>query len=600
MFPYALNGRPTAFWRGDWYVGKGIAHARIRARVRSGGAARRRPPRDHNSRKPVEDSDAVDGGNGGGGGGDGDGGGNNNNNNSQDDALTIEVFNTHTHAPYSSDKSDSYRVHREAQAWALAKLLRAAAQRKGNPLVIAAGDFNTTPLSTAHRIILAHAPVRDVWRVLHPDSSLGSWAGEEAAWRRERERARSRGGGRDTAAGGRDDDDDDDDTAPTAEFNLVENGVTSNSVLNTWRWPKSEQAKLGRGKDGGPPSHAPDPHGKRLDYIFASTAARELDGGDAVGGWVVKDARVALTARHPELRCSLSDHFAVAATLAYHQTSKEGIGAAHGSAGAIDTTSLSLAGHHWPLPPGRGSLFHHHNNSSRRKSTPALLLQGSDDDETNNTINNTIDTVTTTNNNHHQEDDSTTIPEPKGAGAGDIRSPGGGAFLSLQSPTPSTSRLSLPGQLGPTAPAPDYDTQLLSSLPASLSLWGDVPGFDVRDYDHLLAGVRAYVSREADQTRWRTYHFVFWLCLAIVCYVVVWLVPTHSSKLSGGANHAINFILLLLSSLGLVAGVLDGLMALLFFRGNEKRALKEFQWELSNARSLAFSSDAPGFTEDKF
>ncbi|KAG5917175.1 hypothetical protein E4U42_007366, partial [Claviceps africana] len=23
MFPYSLNGRPTAFWRGDWYVGKG-------------------------------------------------------------------------------------------------------------------------------------------------------------------------------------------------------------------------------------------------------------------------------------------------------------------------------------------------------------------------------------------------------------------------------------------------------------------------------------------------------------------------------------------------------------------------------------------------
>jgi len=30
MIPYRLNGRPTAFWRGDWYVGKGIACARIR------------------------------------------------------------------------------------------------------------------------------------------------------------------------------------------------------------------------------------------------------------------------------------------------------------------------------------------------------------------------------------------------------------------------------------------------------------------------------------------------------------------------------------------------------------------------------------------
>lgn len=30
MFRYPLNGRPTAFWRGDWYVGKGVACASVR------------------------------------------------------------------------------------------------------------------------------------------------------------------------------------------------------------------------------------------------------------------------------------------------------------------------------------------------------------------------------------------------------------------------------------------------------------------------------------------------------------------------------------------------------------------------------------------
>lgn len=30
MTPYVLNGRPSAFWRGDWYVGKGIARAAVR------------------------------------------------------------------------------------------------------------------------------------------------------------------------------------------------------------------------------------------------------------------------------------------------------------------------------------------------------------------------------------------------------------------------------------------------------------------------------------------------------------------------------------------------------------------------------------------
>lgn len=30
MTRYSLNGRPAAFYRGDWFVGKGVAHARIR------------------------------------------------------------------------------------------------------------------------------------------------------------------------------------------------------------------------------------------------------------------------------------------------------------------------------------------------------------------------------------------------------------------------------------------------------------------------------------------------------------------------------------------------------------------------------------------
>jgi sphingomyelin phosphodiesterase 2 len=30
MFKYPLNGRPTAFFRGDWYVGKGVASAVLR------------------------------------------------------------------------------------------------------------------------------------------------------------------------------------------------------------------------------------------------------------------------------------------------------------------------------------------------------------------------------------------------------------------------------------------------------------------------------------------------------------------------------------------------------------------------------------------
>jgi sphingomyelin phosphodiesterase 2 len=50
--------------------------------------------------------------------------------------------------------------------------MRGAAE-KGH-LVIGLGDFNMVPLSLAHRLISTHAPVRDVWRLLHPDSSVGA------------------------------------------------------------------------------------------------------------------------------------------------------------------------------------------------------------------------------------------------------------------------------------------------------------------------------------------------------------------------------------------------------------------------------------------
>ncbi|KMU83553.1 inositol phosphosphingolipids phospholipase C [Coccidioides immitis H538.4] len=122
MFGYPLNGRPTAFFRGDWFVGKGVACARIRI-------------------GPGPSDIAA-------------------------------VFCTHLHAPYEREPHDSYICHRTAQAWEMAKLMRGAAE-KGH-LVIGLGDFNMLPLSLAHRLITTHAPVQDVWRYLHPDSSLGA------------------------------------------------------------------------------------------------------------------------------------------------------------------------------------------------------------------------------------------------------------------------------------------------------------------------------------------------------------------------------------------------------------------------------------------
>lgn len=238
MVRYPLNGRPAAFYRGDWFVGKGVACARIRM-----GPSRR---------------------------------------------DVAEVFCTHLHAPYEREPHDSYICHRTAQAWEITKLMRAAAER--GHLVIGLGDFNMVPLSLAHRIIETHSPVKDVWRILHPDSSIG--AAKDAV-----EQARER-------------------PMPTAEYNMTINGATCDSALNSWRWNQAHKRRLARGENVQIEPTVPDPDAKRLDYIFFSSP-RYRDGGtgNEAADWELKEANVGMEMRHPTLHCSLSDHFSVEATL---------------------------------------------------------------------------------------------------------------------------------------------------------------------------------------------------------------------------------------------------------------------------------------------
>ncbi|KAJ5815478.1 hypothetical protein N7474_007255 [Penicillium riverlandense] len=242
MYAYPLNGRPTAFFRGDWFVGKGVACARVRF--------------------------------------------------GRGTADVAEVFTTHLHAPYEREPNDSYLCHRTAQAWEISKLMRGAAER--GHLVIGLGDFNMLPSSFAHRLITAQSPVRDVWRELHPDSSVG--AAIDAV-----EKARNR-------------------PIPSAEFNMLENGATCDGAYNTWRWSKAMRKQLDKGEDVTVDKDAPDPRAKRLDYIFVG------DGGYAPEfpppRWSVESARLAMTERHPTLRCSLSDHFAVEAVITRSPSTK--------------------------------------------------------------------------------------------------------------------------------------------------------------------------------------------------------------------------------------------------------------------------------------
>ncbi|KAK2023425.1 endonuclease/Exonuclease/phosphatase [Colletotrichum zoysiae] len=390
MLRYPLNGRPTAFWRGDWYVGKGVACARIRVRLA-----------DPSSPTPGAATEHI-----------------------------LSVFNTHTHAPYTENRpGDTYLAHRLAQSWEMAKLLRGAAER--GHLALAMGDFNMRPLSLPHRIVTAHAPVSDAWRALHPDSSLG--AADDPL-----ETARGR-------------------PVPTADFNLEENGATSDHAYNTWRWTKEQQKNLGKGGEKMVvPPDAPDRKGKRLDYIFFGSVPSRDGGG---GEWVVRSARVGMVDPHPTLGCSLSDHYSVEATLSYRRYLRR----APGDDGV----------------PGKPP---------------------------------------------HLQD----------------------------------------------APGSPQRESLLSVSPAeSMSLTVPV-------YDDILSEIRRYALREEGQRSWRAMHFFAWLVVSMACLVAVWFSP----------HNGVAFILMLLSSLGLVAGVVDGLMSLLFFN-SELRALKEFEWEVTNAREIA-------------
>ncbi|KAI0175667.1 DNase I-like protein [Hypoxylon sp. FL1284] len=480
MFRYPLGGRPTAFFRGDWFVGKGVACAKIR--YGSG-------PKD-----------------------------------------VVEVFNTHTHAIYEhgSEEADSYLVHRLAQSWEIAKLVRGAAER--GHLAVALGDFNDVPQSLAYRMFAAHAPVKDTWRVVNPDSSLGSAS-------HELERARRR-------------------PVPTAAFNIAENGVTSNSVYNTWRWSKSQQRALRTGKASPHiPPDTPDPRGKRIDYIFfspqVSSVPEPVPGGEGSTsrGWVVKDVRVGMLARHPELGCSLSDHFSVEATLLLHTS--------HTS--ADDNSPPSRRSSIPPSPHSPvGGPQQQRRLSSKPESHPSTL-------------------------DHHYAHDhaasllalehGTYLQSPTGSetrvGARDARASFDEQLRSFfaesvdasSSPSPapgSNSHSTPPSPRSPRRPPVPYD------------------GLPCTTYDDVLALIHGYAARERHQRRWRATHAVAWALVALACYVAVWFVP-----LAGVA-----FLLLLLSSLGLVAGALDGLLALLFF-GAEVRALKEFEWEVMNAKATA-------------
>ncbi|RDA85785.1 hypothetical protein CP532_6304 [Ophiocordyceps camponoti-leonardi (nom. inval.)] len=411
MVRFPLNGRPTAFWRGDWYVGKGVACAVLRIGPRH----------------------------------------------------LIHVFNTHTHAPYAKHFHDSsYACHRTAQAWEISKLLRTATST--GHLVLAAGDFNMLPLSLPHRIITSRAPVHDAWRLLHPNSSLGPAPPTTTKTTTTTTTTTTK---TTTAAAAADSHPPNhpvaDNTVPGAHFNLEENGVTSDSIYNTWRWTKNARNSLRAGRRPLPKidPDAPDPRGKRLDYVFfaASSSSSSSSSDTDDHPWSVVDAAVVLSDPHPELRVSLSDHFAVRVTLRRKQ-------------------------HSTPDDNKDPDAVSSNSNSNNNKNNKNGINVG---------------------NNH---------------------------------------------------------TDLLSKA----------------DYDEILSLIDTYTARERAQRRYRALHFCAALVLWAACLVAAWFSP----------RDFVCFLLVLVASLVLAAGIVDGILALFFFT-SELQSLDEFAWEVRNARSAVAS-----------
>lgn len=378
MFRYPLNGRPTAFFRGDWFVGKGVACAKLQL----------------------------------------------------PNKQIVEVFNTHLHAPYEKEPNDSYICHRTAQAWDIAKLLKDARAR--GSLVVGLGDFNMVPMSFAHVLIESRGNVVDVWRQLKHASSVGASIDVAEADRRKRLRLPD---------------------TPDVDESLHEHGHTCDTIFNTWRWNEAHRKRLEKGQDRVIAMSEPDPRAKRLDYIFF---------GGLDDGWKVKDVRVALTERHSTLRCSLSDHFAVEATIAR---------------GVPSTQPLLEVEAQGPLQRPRG-------NSA---TTDIVSMEEKD-----------LDDVTS-------------------------------------------------NELTRTTIAPSF-------------------------YEQILAMIQKYTLRERKQRRWRLGHFLGSALFSISSFVAVWW----------STYNYVAFILLLVSTLGIMAGTIDGLIGGLFI-GSELRALNEFEWEVRTA-----------------
>lgn len=111
LYRFPINGRASAFFRGDWLVGKSIAVTCL---------------------KPHEEG-----------------------------ALPIAILNSHMHAPYAQSGDAAYSCHRACQAWDFTKIVRML--KKAGYAVVQVGDLNSKPGSLPYKLFTVESGLVDSW-----------------------------------------------------------------------------------------------------------------------------------------------------------------------------------------------------------------------------------------------------------------------------------------------------------------------------------------------------------------------------------------------------------------------------------------------------
>lgn len=114
LYRFPINGRPSAFWRGDWYVGKSISITVLR---------------------PINN------------------------------LPQIVILNSHMHAPYSLNGDAAYYCHRSCQAWDFSKI--ANIYKRAGYAVVIVGDLNSKPGSLPHKFLTHETGLVDSWEQLY-------------------------------------------------------------------------------------------------------------------------------------------------------------------------------------------------------------------------------------------------------------------------------------------------------------------------------------------------------------------------------------------------------------------------------------------------